>query len=95
MEAFSTIATFSAAIWYIIDRIKPLWANVSWGKWITIAVSAIFCGIGTGAFNLNIITELGFDTSLPVVAQHAITAIVLMSGSSCVNEILDKTKKSF
>ena len=89
MEALSTIATFSAVVWYIIDRIKPLW-----GKWITIAVSAILCGAGTALFNLNIIAAFGFETSLPIVAQYAITTVILMSGSSCVNEILEKAQLS-
>ena len=94
MGALSTIATFSAVVWYLIDRIKPIWAKLSWGKWITIAVSAILCGAGTALFNLNIVAAFGFETSLPIVAQYAITTIVLMSGSSCVNEIIDKVKSS-
>ena len=95
MEALSTIATFSAVVWYIIDRIKPFWAKLSWGKWITIAISAILCGAGTALFNLNIIAAFGFETSLPIVAQYAITTVILMSGSSCVNEILDKAQYLF
>ena len=94
MEALSTIATFSAVVWYIIDRIKPFWSKLSWGKWITIGGSALLCGAGTALFNLNIIAAFGFETSLPIVAQYAITTVILMSGSSCVNEILDKAQLS-
>ena len=94
MEAMSMIATFSAVVWYVIDRIKPLWSNKSWGKWITIGLSAVLCGAGTAIFNLNIVAALGFETSLPIVAQYAITTIILMSGSSCVNEILAKVNPS-
>lgn len=92
MESLSLIATFSGVIWYLIDRMKPLWSSLAWGKWITIAVSAILCGVGTALFNLNLIEAFGFETSLPLVAQYAITTIVLMSGSSCVNEILEKAR---
>ena len=94
MEALSLIATFSSVVWYIIDRVKPLWSSKSWGKWITIGVSALLCAAGTGIFNLNIVTAFGFETTLPLVAQYAITTVILMSGSSCVNEILDKAKLS-
>lgn len=94
MEAISTITTFSAVVWYIIDRIKPMWSKLSWGKWITIGLSALLCGGGTIIFDLNIIAALGLTTSLPVVAQYVITTIILMSGSSCVSEILEKIKVS-
>ena len=94
MEAISLIATFSSVVWYIIDRVKPFWAQLPWGKWITILVSAFLCGSGTCLFNLNIISACGFETNLPLVAQYAVTTIALMSGSSCVNEILGKTKVS-
>ena len=93
MESVSLIATFSAIVWYVIDRIKPMWSSLSWGKWITVVVSAILCGFGTAVFNLNIVEVFGFETSLPLVAQYAITTVVLMSGSSCVNEILDKARR--
>lgn len=95
MDALSLIATFSSVVWYVIDRVKPLWSKVTWGKWITIGVSLILSALGTLVFNLNIVEAFGFETSLPLVAQYAITTVILMSGSSCVNEILEKAQLPF
>ena len=92
MEAISLLATFSAVVWYIIDRVKVIWSGKTWSKWITMGAAAILCGLGTWVFNLNIVTAFGFETTLPLVAQYAITTVVLMSGSSCVSEILEKAK---
>ena len=94
MEAVTLLLTFSGMVWYIIDRIKPLWSSVSWGKWITVGVSGLLCGLGTWSLNLNIFAALGFEPVLPAVAQYVITTIILMSGSSCVSEILEKFKVS-
>ena len=33
----SGILAFSAILWVFIDRAKKLWAELSWGKWITTA----------------------------------------------------------
>ena len=40
-EMLTLLFVLSAIIWFVIDRIKPFWAELSWGKYITIAVAAI------------------------------------------------------
>ena len=42
MDTLVLIVALSTIIWYLINRAKEeLWSNLSFGKWITIAVAAI------------------------------------------------------
>ena len=91
MEMIGLIIALSAIMWYIIDRAKPLWAEVSFAKYITIAVSAIF-GFGlTFSFGMDIIFASGlFGVITP--AGQIMTGLVLMSGSSAVAEVIARIK---
>ena len=83
------IFAMSTFMWYLIDKFKPIWANLSWGKYITIAVSAIFAfGLAVG-FDLDIVYALGLMENI-TVAGKILTALVLMSGSSAVAEVMEK-----
>ena len=35
MEMLTLIIAMSAIMWYLIDRFKPLWSELSFGKYIT------------------------------------------------------------
>ena len=55
MEMLQIIIVVSIVMWYIIDRFKPLWEDWQYGKYVTIAVSAVFAfalafGIGGREF---------------------------------------------
>ena len=91
MDILTLIIALSAVMWYIIDRAKTLWAEVSWGKWITIAIAAI-AGFGlTFAFGLDILFAVGLVESVSIAGQ-IITGFVLMSGSSAVSEVIERIK---
>ena len=91
MDALALIIALSAVLWYCVDRFKPMWESVSWGKYITIAVAALGSFGLVFSFNLDIIAALGLVSEM-TIAGNIITALVLMSGSSAISEIISKIK---
>lgn len=91
MDMISLVLAFSAVLWFLIDRFKPMWSSLSFGKWITLAVSAIGSfGLSFG-FNLDLIHGFGLS-ELPTIMGTIITGFVLMSGSSAASEIIERIK---
>lgn len=91
MENLTLIIALSAVLWFIVDKFKPLWAEKSWGKYITMAVAAIG-GFGlTFAFDLDLICACGLVENLTLTGQ-ILTGLILMSGSSAVAEIIERIK---
>lgn len=91
MEMLSLIFALSIIMWYVIDRFKPLWDKKSWGKYVTIAVAALFAfGLSFG-FGLNLVFGLGLIDSVTIQDQ-ILTGFALMSGSSALSEIIEKIK---
>ncbi len=85
------IIGLSMVMWYIIDRFKGLWTEKSFGKYITMAVSAVF-GFGLAfGFGLDLIVGLGLVESITAIGQ-VLTGFALMGGSSAVAEIVGKIK---
>lgn len=91
MKMLELIIAVSIIMWYIIDRFKPLWADLSWGKYITIAVSAVMAGALCANYQLDIMAALGaVETVTPL--GIVLTAFAMMSGSSAVAEIVARVK---
>ena len=91
MENLTLIIALSAVLWFIVDKFKPLWTEKSWGKYITMAVSAIG-GFGlTFAFGLDLIYACGLVENLTLAGQ-ILTGLILMSGSSAVAEVIERIK---
>lgn len=91
MEMLTLIISLSIIMWYIIDRFKGIWECTKCGKYITIAVSAIFAFAMSFGFRVDIIFALGlvdYSSNMGI----AITALSLMSGSSAVAEIIERVK---
>lgn len=88
MDTLVLITTLSTIMWYIINRFKPLWAGIKNGKYITIAVAAVF-GFGL-AFGLGVdlLLAIGLVADTTIVGK-IITGFTLMAGSSAVAEILE------
>ena len=91
MEMLTLIISLSIIMWYIIDRFKGMWETVKYGKYITIAVSAVFAFAMSFGFNLDIIFALGLVETGSEIGT-VITALALMSGSSAVSEIIERVK---
>lgn len=91
MEMLSLLIAVSTVMWFALDRLKLLWADVSFGKWITVAVSAVGAFFLTFSFGLDIICACGF-TEAATIAGEILTAFVVMSGSSAVAEVIERIK---
>ena len=91
MEMLTLIIALSGVMWYLLDRLKIMWKDVSWGKWITLSCAAIAGFALTFSFNLDIIFACGLVESVSI-AGKIITGFVLMSGSSAVAEIIERIK---
>lgn len=91
MELLATITALSVIMWYLIDRFKPLWESITYSKYITIAAAgALACSLVFG-FSLDLVFALQLHSGVTLVGQ-VLTALVLMSGSSAVSEIISRIK---
>ena len=91
MEMLTLIISLSIIMWYIIDRFKEMWEGTKYGKYITMAVSAVFAFAISFGFGVDIILALGIVQEGSVIGT-VITALALMSGSSAVSEINERVK---
>ncbi len=91
MEMLTTITVVSIIMWYIIDRLKPLWADIPWGKYITTAVSGVFGAALAFGYELDLMQALGVAQEASLVGK-VLTALLLMGGSSAVSELVGKIK---
>ena len=91
MEMLTLIIGLSMIMWYVIDRFKPLWTELSYGKYITIGLSAVFGFVLAFGFGLDLVNAVGlYDAVTPI--GTAVTGCLLMSGSSAVSEVITKVK---
>ena len=91
MDSLMIIVALSAVIWYVVDRIKEVWTSLSWGKWLTVALSAILSAACVFCFNMDLITALGLTEASSIMGQ-ILTVLVLMSGSSGVSEVIQRVR---
>lgn len=91
MEMLSLILALSAVLWFLVDRFKPLWEGLSFGKYITLLVAGIGAFTLVFSFNLDLILACGL-VEATTIAGKIMTGLVLMSGSSAVAEIIEHVK---
>lgn len=91
MDLLALILMLSGVMWYIIDRVKSYWANLSYGKYVTMAVAALFGFALSFGYQLDIVFALGLVSETGIIGK-VLTALVLMGGSSAVSEIISKVK---
>ena len=91
MDALTLIIALSAVLWYCVDRFKPMWENVSWGKYITMLIAAAGSFSLVFSFNLDLVAALELVGEI-TVAGKILTGLVLMSGSSAISEIISRIK---
>ena len=91
MDMLTLILALSAVLWYVIDRLKYLWVDKPYGKYITMLIA----GLGSIGiiltYNLDIIFVLGFSENNTTIGQ-VLTALLMMSGSSAIAELIAKFK---
>lgn len=92
MDMLGLILSLSMIMWYIIDRFKPLWESLSYGKYITMGISALAGFALVFSLGLDILVGLGLLTSITIAGQ-IMTGFVLMAGSSAISEVISLIKK--
>lgn len=91
MESLTLIIALSAILWYLIDRFKPLWEGLEWGKWVTTGCAALGSFALVFFFQLDILYALTLVPEISI-AGEIITALALTSGSSAIAEIIERIK---
>ena len=91
MNSITLIMALSAIIWYILDRVKPLWSDKSWGKYVTTLAAGVLGAAVVFGYGLDIVCAMGMATEMTVVGQ-VITVLALMCGSSAISEIITRIK---
>lgn len=91
MEMLTLIITLSAIMWYLIDRLKVLWAELSFSKYITMAIAAVAGFSLAFGFKLDIVYACGLVPEVSALGT-VLTAFTLMAGSSAVSELIGKIK---
>ena len=91
MSSIALILALSAIIWYCVDRIKPMWSNKPWGKYITTAVAWVLGAAITFGYNLDLICAIGLSDDMTIIGK-IITILAFMCGSSAISEIIARIK---
>jgi hypothetical protein len=91
MSSIALILALSAIIWYVIDRVKVVWAGIPYGKYITTTMAAILGSAVVFGYNLDLIHAMGIVGSISIVGK-IITVFAFMCGSSAISEIIARIK---
>ena len=91
MEMITLILTMSTVLCYVIDRLKAIWSDLSFGKYITMIIAAAGSFALAFSFKLDLVYALELVENI-TPAGEVLTALVLMSGSSAVSEIITRVK---
>lgn len=87
----SGILAFSAILWVFIDRAKKLWAELSWGKWLTTASALAGGFLLAFGYGLDLLQAVGL-TDVASLGGQIFAGLAVAAGSSCINEILEKVQ---
>ena len=88
MDMLALLLAVSMIEWYIIDRAKSaIWDQLSFGKYITMAVSLIASFCLAIAFKLDVLVAVGLVEEVSN-AGIILTGFALSSGSSAIAEIV-------
>jgi hypothetical protein len=91
MNSLTLILTLSAIIWYVIDRIKVIWSEKPYGKYITTAMAGLLGAAMVFGYNLDLICAVGLITEVTIIGK-LMTVLAFMCGSSAISEIIARIK---
>lgn len=91
MKLLETILIISTLMWYVIDRLKPAWASVKYGRYITMAAAAAMAAAICVGYRLDIVYALGLSEGTNPIGI-GLTVLLYMGGSSAVSEFIAKIK---
>ena len=93
MDMLFLVGALSIIIWYIIDRFKELWTGLPYGKYITIGAAAILSFLVVFCFGIDILVAFGLFAEVSIMGE-ILTALIFMSGSSAVSELVQLIKNT-
>lgn len=93
MDMLFLVGALSIIIWYIIDRFKELWAELPYGKYITIGIAAVLSFLVVFCFGIDILVAFGLFAEVSIMGE-ILTALIFMSGSSAVSELVQLIKNT-
>lgn len=93
MDMLFLVGALSIIIWYIIDRFKELWTELPYSKYITIGAAAILSFLVVFCFGIDILVAFGLFTEASIMGE-ILTALIFMSGSSAVSELVQLIKNT-
>lgn len=85
------ILMFSAILWVFLDRAKKLWAEISWGKWITTGTAMVAGFLLAFGYGLDLLLAVGLTQAVTIGGQ-IFAALAVAAGSSCINELIEKVQ---
>ena len=85
------IIAFSVILWVFIDRAKKLWANLSWGGYLTSAIALVAGMVIAFVYGLDLLTAIGL-TETASVGGSIFAGFALAGGSSCIHELITKVQ---
>ena len=91
MSSITLILALSAIIWYVIDRVKVIWAGIPYGKYITTTMAGVLGAAAVFGYNLDLIYALGIVGNISIVGK-IVTVFAFMCGSSAISEIIARIK---
>lgn len=91
MTSIALILALSAVIWYVVDRFKPAWSALPYGKYVTTAVAGAMAAAVVFGYGLDLIQAMGIVDHMSIVGQ-VLTVLALMCGSSAISEIIARIK---
>ena len=86
-EMLTLLFVLSTIIWFVIDRVKPFWSGLSWGKYVTIVVAAVLGAVVVFTYGIDILVALAVTNHVTIVGE-ILSTLVIMSGSSALSELL-------
>ena len=86
-EMLTLLFVLSTIIWFVIDRVKPFWSGLSWGKYVTIAVAAVLGAVVVFTYGIDILVALAVTNQVTIVGE-ILSTLVIMRGSSALSELL-------
>ena len=91
MDSITLILALSSIVWLIVDRLKPIWADLTWGKYVTTIVAGLLGAAGVFSFDLDLVYAMNVVSEVTIGGQ-LLTVLALMSGSSVISEIIGRVK---
>ena len=88
MDNLTMIIALCTMLWYVIDRLKKMWSDLPYGKYITMCIAAVGSFAMVFSFDLDMLFALNIIQHV-TVAGKVLTGLMFMGGSSALSEAIE------